>query len=76
MLKKFGICRCLYNTDTILAEANLPIGYTMASKGNAYISIEPLNIEFQEILADEKKWHPMVGEQVLRSTGSSSTIQN
>jgi hypothetical protein len=32
----------------------------MASKGNAHISIEPLNINFQEMLADAKQWQPMV----------------
>jgi hypothetical protein len=37
---------------------NLSSGYTMASVVDANMRIEPLNIDFQKLLADIKKWYP------------------
>jgi hypothetical protein len=50
------------NADAIVPNNNLPIRYSRALVVDANMTIKLLNIDFQKLLADAKKWHPLVAE--------------
>jgi hypothetical protein len=51
-VKNVEVSRDQYDTNTILANANLAIGYPMESVVNGLHGIEPLDIDWQELPAD------------------------
>ncbi len=54
VVKKVDVSQYWYDTDIILADANLAIGYPMQLVVDGHLGIEPLDIDWQKFPANGK----------------------